>query len=109
MKKLIIISILLITTNTHADELTTTYSVLHVIDWHQTLQIADSDDHYETNLILGKNPSKDQIHLYFFTTLLGQYWLMENIKHRQIYQIFWIGIQAKTIENNVKLGFKLNF
>ena len=45
------------------------FNVLQTIDMLQTLEIANNDDYYEKNKILGNHPSEAQVVTYFICLL----------------------------------------
>jgi len=46
-------------------------SSLNIIDWGQTLDIADKpNEYYETNPILGKHPDRGEVNRYFASTMM---------------------------------------
>ena len=118
MIKIIIFFIVMCPLTTFADKWTnsdtfieTLYASLHVADWNQTLQIVKDDRRGEKNKILGSFPSKDQVDLYFTTTLIGHYYIAKNINqpYRALWQILWIGRQLKAINHNRKAGLQIDF
>lgn len=84
------------------------YGLLHTTDWLQTQEIARNPDYYETNLVLGSNPSVGEVNTYFAMTLIGHvtisYFLPE--KHRKIWQFITIGIEAGVVGHNVLIGVR---
>lgn len=120
MIRLLIITSLLCPSLCFADEWTKTdtamqilYSGLHIMDWNQTIQIAEDENRREGNQILGASPNKDQVNLYFATTLLGHYYIAKKLDkpYRTLWQIVWINIQHNVVNHNQRKGlhFKLNF
>lgn len=142
MIKYIILILLIVPLPVSADDwdevdtsLQVAYSVVHLIDWNQTLQIAEyADNHkrcekdtfgfrsavagcesyeeniYEGNLFLGKRPSKSSVNKYFAGTLIGHYlvskWL--DKPYRNIWQSVWIGIELGYVNHNRKNGFQIS-
>lgn len=47
------------------------YTVLHVIDWRQTKEIAGDPEHYELNFVLGKYPTQKEVDVWFIGTWIG--------------------------------------
>lgn len=98
-----------------------TYSVLHVMDWLQTRQIAANPDRWhETNPILGEHPSKGKVDAYFATTLIAHtaisYLLPKEVDAlgykvpaRNIWQMVWIGVEAGYVAHNYSLGIQAKF
>ena len=113
-----IIILLLISNEVHADEWTHSdtamqvlYSGLHVADWNQTLQIANSNKYREDNALLGDDPSKDHVNLYFASTLAGHYYIAKKLDqpYRFLWQILWINRQYSAIKHNRKIGLNVGF
>lgn len=118
MIKIIVIILIFISTNSFADEWTHSdtaieviYSGLHVADWNQTLQIANSNRYKEDNSLLGDDPNKDQVNLYFAGTLAGHYYIAKKLDqpYRFLWQILWINRQYSSIKHNQRIGLKINF
>lgn len=143
MGRLIVIIIFLFPSIAFADEwndtdtsLQVAYSVVHLVDWSQTLQIAEYADNYErceknnfgryrnstdcgsyqkdiveSNLVLGKRPSKSSVNKYFAGTLIGHYLISRWLKkpYRNIWQSVTIGLELGYIHHNIKNGFKVRF
>lgn len=89
-----------------------TYSILHVIDWGQTLDISKSPNKWrETNPILGRHPKQSTVNLYFASTLVGHtvvsYLLPKD--WRRTWQMMWIGIEGAMVYKNFSIGLKVNF
>lgn len=92
-----------------------TYSALHIVDWSQTLEIKarKNEGHGESNLILGRYPSRGKINRYFAGTLIGHYlvamWL--DKPYRNIWQSAWINIEWYYVNHNKRRGISigLNF
>jgi len=101
------------------------YSAYHIADWNQTLQIANDRSYYrvngiyyesyqgrsETNKILGRHPSKDQVNLYFASTLLAHYYIARKLSqpYRAYWQSIWLSIQYDIVRNNKRKGLNINF
>ena len=87
-------------------------STLKIIDWGQTLDIADKPDRYEeTNPILGKHPSRAEVNRYFgysvgtqllITHLLPSEW-------RKFWLGGWIGVSGYYVNHNYGVGLRVNF
>lgn len=103
------------------------YTVLHVIDWGQTVRIANSQLQYtsktyngevyhpssyyntsEQNTILGKRPSAGKVNTYFASTLIlhaaVSYVLPKP--YRTIWQGSTIGLEAYCVGHNYYTGVK---
>lgn len=118
MIKIIVILIFLMPSQVAADDWTDTdtamqvlYSGLRVVDWNQTLQLTGRDDLIEANQMLGKYPSKDEVNLYFASTLLGHYFIARKLPqpYRAYWQMIFIVPQFETIENNNRNGLRVDF
>lgn len=84
---------------------------LFSIDWKQTQYIATHSEFYETNLILGKYPSVEEVNIYF-TTLMVSHTIIAYLlpsDWRKLWQVVWIGASFKQISNNYSIGIKLSF
>ena len=86
------------------------YSLVHLVDWSQTIDIAKSDKYHETNLFLGKRPSRGKINKYFAGTLVSHYLVSKwiNRPYRNIWQSIWIGFELGYINHNRKIGFEIS-
>jgi len=93
------------------------YTVLHVLDWGQTLQISReplyySSDHSKSytrsdqNLFLGKHPKVDEVHKYFISTLVLHTVISHVLpeEYRTVWQGSTIAIQAYVVGRNFSLG-----
>ena len=118
MKKIIILILLLFPSLSFADKwdktdtsLQVAYSLVHLVDWSQTIEIAKSDTYCESNLFLGKRPSRDKINKYFGGALIGHYLISKWLKkpYRNIWQSVTIGLELGYIHHNIKNGFKVRF
>jgi len=88
----------------------TTNSLL-VADWSQTRQIPDRTGIYETNFILGENPSKSDIDNYFAAAIA-----LNTILHRTLpkkylpyYQAGLIAVEVGAVANNYNIGLNVRF
>lgn len=120
MIKSIIIILLIFPSISFADEWTNNdsklqimYSVFHIIDWNQTIEIGKSKEYQEDNIVLGKNPNRQNVNQYFLSTLILHYIISINLDrpYRTIWQGITIVLEQDCIRNNIKNGFKikLNF
>lgn len=89
----------------------TQYAVLHIIDWGQTRYIADSDEFYEMNPVLGANPTKEAVDLYFAVTLVSHTAISFILpeKWRRKWQFFWIGLESFITASNSSAGVAISF
>lgn len=87
------------------------YTAIHIVDWGQTRNYATRDGYYETNPILGKNPSIQEVDTYFAATLAGHtlvsYYLPP--KYRAYWQMFWIGAEFRQVTINYSIGISVHF
>lgn len=89
----------------------TQYTLLHILDWGQTRYIAGSDEFYEMNPILGANPRKGEVDLYFSITLISHTAISFVLprKWRRKWQLFWIGLESFVTINNSAAGVSVDF
>lgn len=88
-----------------------TYTTLHVIDWGQTLDIAESEEYYETNPILGRNPTRGEVNRYFLLTGLAHYGISRMLppKHRKWWQRATIAVESGIVSHNIMIGVNIQF
>jgi hypothetical protein len=92
------------------------HGALWVADWGQTRDIArQPDKYYETNPILGKHPTVQEVDLYFISVgILGAF-IADQVGERigsvprKLLLVVWIIDQAGSVSNNHKIGLKINF
>lgn len=95
---------------------------LSIIDWGQTLYIADNPDKYyeKQNFLMTKHPSRGSVNLYFGISIIAKTALVHilprdynlwgfNIKPRRIVQGTYIGISGYNTFNNARLRIKISF
>lgn len=84
------------------------YTVLHVVDWQQSREIASNDDFYELNPVLGKDPSREEVDLYFATSYLFVTGVAHVLpgKWRQVWQYTIIGVEFANVGRNYYLGLR---
>lgn len=87
------------------------YTVLHVIDWGQTRYISKHDEFYETNPILGSNPSTEFVDIYFAVTLIGHTAVSYLLpaKWRRRWQAFTTVLETVVTANNQSIGISVGF
>ena len=88
------------------------YLTAHAIDWGQTRYIATHpDEHGEQNPILGRHPSTDEVGTYFLSTALLHTGITKSLpsKYRKYWQIFTIGVEVGTVNQNMRLGIGMEF
>jgi len=88
-------------------------NVLLVADWATTRDITRRYDqgYYERNPILGRQPTKNQVDLYFFSALIGHYFLTDYLKNenRTIYLQIVTTVEGAVVANNLRIGLRLRF
>lgn len=107
------------------------FLVLLAADWAQTRTLADHNwffdgkHYYETNPLLGKFPTTQEVNLYFAGCAVGHtlialalppnikfHWFDGeelNIPARRLWQCLWIGIEAGYVGWNYSLGVRIEF
>jgi len=112
MKKILPLIFFLFTFQAHADwtkQDTITESVFLstlAVDAMQTIDIKNHPGMYETNPILGRHPSDDQVIAYFITTGYLHYQIAKHLdsKYRKIWQYMWISVEVGVINHNQAMG-----
>jgi hypothetical protein len=87
------------------------YTVLHVADWGQTLDIENHPGHFDHNPILGKHPSRGTVNTYFATTL-ALHWVAARAmppKWRKRFQAGTMALQFVVIKDNYEAGIRIDF
>ena len=87
------------------------FNVLQGIDMLQTLEIANNDNYYEKNKILGKHPSEAQVVTYFIARGFAHYHVTKMIpqKYRRIWHGYHIVYNYDVIRDNHQLGIRIDF
>jgi len=88
------------------------YLALHVLDWGQTLDIADHPEKfYERNPILGEHPSRGEVNRYFAAGMVlhpvVSYLLPRP--YREWWQYSTIGLEMVVVGNNARIGIGMGF
>lgn len=87
------------------------YLGLLVLDWGQTLYIADHEDYYERNPILGRHPSRGAVNSYFLMSALLH--PLVSVVLPKEYRAWWqggtIGLDALCVGNNFSIGIGMGF
>ena len=146
MKKLIVAIMLSIPFTCHAADwdkteigLEATFVALSVIDWGQTLKMSDNNwktgkytpEHYEikrheSNLLLGRHPSRGEINLYFPLYIVSNaviaHYLPDLVMAfggseeagkttKKIFQSIYIGVELEPVISNISCqgGLKMSF
>ena len=89
-----------------------TSSTLLLVDMLQTLDIAENPDKYhETNPILGKHPSKEEVYTYFASALVLNYLACKYLPDPwwKVQQVIQIGVSVAAVSNNISLGIGFSF
>ena len=87
------------------------FNVLQTIDMLQTLEIANNDDYYETNKVLGKHPSEAHVVTYFVARGIAHYHLTNIVpaKYRNFFHGYNVIYNYNTIKDNHELGIRIDF
>jgi len=87
------------------------FNILQGIDMLQTLEIANNDDYYETNPILGKHPSEAQVIAYFISRGFAHYHVTKMIplKYRNIWHTYNVVYNYDVIRDNHDIGIRIDF
>lgn len=88
------------------------YLALHVVDWGQTLEIADNPERWhERNPVLGSHPSRGEVNRWFLGTAVlhpvVSYLLPDDL--RPYWQYGTIGLELYCVGNNAALGIGMGF
>tara|TARA_Y100000114_G_C11634006_1_gene265822 strand:- start:254 stop:628 length:375 start_codon:yes stop_codon:yes gene_type:complete len=86
-------------------------TILQGIDMLQTLEIANNDDYYETNPILGKHPSELEVITYFVARAftLSELTKMTPQKYRGFTHAFNIVYNFDIVRKNHSIGIRIGF
>jgi len=126
MIKTIIMFLLLFGSNVHAidlkkyyqEDLTDTdkkaivvFNILQGIDMLQTLEIANNDNYYEKNKILGKHPSEAEVVTYFIARGLVHYQATRMIpqRYRNLFHGYNVVYNYNVIRDNHNIGIRIDF
>ena len=120
LKLLLLVVIVLLPSNSFAfDEwskrdytLQATWTVLHIVDWGQTLDIAKNPDNFhENNPFIGEHPSVRKVNL-----LMGSSTIINPLithvlpsRWRPYFQGLSLAVTTGCVVNNYKLGLHINF
>ncbi len=87
------------------------FNILQTIDMLQTLEIANNDNYYEKNKILGRHPSEAQVIAYFISRGFAHYHVTKMIplKYRNIWHTYNIVYNYDVIRDNHALGIRIDF
>jgi hypothetical protein len=101
--------------------LETTWQVINIMDWRQTVQIANNPEQYnENNPILGIHPSEQYVNTYFLIGAILHPIVTEmlpvkyrlwgvDVKPKTIWQSISIGMSGACVVNNFSIGLSVNF
>lgn len=81
------------------------------IDWLQTREISRNDDFYETNRILGEQPSSSDVDKYFAASILLTNIIGEILpgKYGDYFYLTVAIIETKVVAKNYTLGIRIKF
>ena len=87
------------------------FNILQTIDMLQTLEIANNDDYYEKNKILGKHPSEAQVITYFIVRGFAHYEAtkMIPVKYRSLWHTYNVVYNYDVIRDNHNIGIRIDF
>ncbi|OUU18624.1 MAG: hypothetical protein CBC05_01810 [Crocinitomicaceae bacterium TMED45] len=87
------------------------FNILQTIDMLQTLEIANNDNYYEKNKILGKHPNEFQVITYFIARGFAHYETTKMIplKYRNIWHTYNIVYNYDVIRDNHNIGIRIGF
>ena len=88
------------------------WQAIHVLDWGQTLSIADNPDEYhELNPLIGRHPSRGKVNTYMLASALIHPLITYAIPTE--YRWYWLGgtltLSSACVINNKAIGLKLGF
>lgn len=105
MKSILFATLVLASMSAHANDSLTPWTVaLEVMDWAQTLQIEKHPELAEGNTILGRNPTRATVNLYFVSKV-GLTMYLDN----RYFNAAQIALSATAIYGNYQLGLKIQF
>lgn len=89
----------------------TAFVALTVVDWGQTLDIADDRTYHEHNPILGNHPDRERVNAWFATSLVVQPLIAHVLPHswRKAWIGSGIGLEIGCVGRNHRIGLKMNF
>jgi len=88
------------------------YLSAHSMDWLQTRYIANHPQtYYETNPVLGDQPSQEKVDRYFFTTALLHSWIAYSLpsRYRKWFQYSTIIMETGYVGHNASIGIGIDF
>lgn len=90
------------------------YVAAHIVDWGQTLDIADNPERYheEVNcLCLGEHPSRARVNQVFASALIIQPMIAHVLPHdlRKLWILSGIALEVSCIRGNHSIGLRMDF
>ena len=87
------------------------FNILQTIDMLQTLEIANNDNYYEKNKILGKHPNEFQVITYFIARGFAHYEATKMIpeKYRSMWHTYNVVYNYDVIRDNHSIGIRIGF
>ena len=87
-------------------------TTLNIIDWGQTLDIADNHDkYYEINPIIGKHPSRGRVNTYFTLATLIKIGITHILPSK--WRKWWLGanimISGYLVNHNYQIGLRMGW
>jgi len=85
---------------------------LQIIDWGQTLDIADKPDQYsEINPIVGEHPSRGRVNTYFAVSVLSNILIAHLLPStwRKVWLGSRIAVSGYLINKSYGIGLRINF
>jgi hypothetical protein len=123
LKKFILILLLLPSVSYAFDEWTktnivlgTTATIVHVLDWGQTLDMVNRsnefhEDNFITKRIIGEHPSRSEVNVFMASTLLLKLGIAHVLPAK--WRNYFLGVsiiwQGQTVYNNYRIGLKIDF
>ena len=87
-----------------------TYTALSIADWKQTKSFPDYPGIYETNPLLGENPSSKKVDLFFLANIAAVYLISDYAnEHRTTFLVVSNVGRAAFVHRNLSLGVKIGF
>ncbi len=86
-----------------------TASTLLIVDLIQTHEISRNDRYVEANPVLGENPSKEKINLYFSSAILLNQFATKYLSYgfQKFIQVAVISVETSYIAGNASIGVKM--
>lgn len=84
------------------------WQTLHAVDWLQTQEIASNDDYYETNLLIGKYPSRGRVNTHMALFAVGHVAISHFMpdKYRKYWQGISIVVKGGYVVHNYSIGIR---